>query len=163
MHIKLTLQNLTFRMSIANLLSYSTVEYHCSVDQVWCRCEEVTIEPAWHTLKFFILTPYRWLTGLLLFYPDRQHCTTLPSTPKRFFAAFLIRVMFFFMPWVFHGTLKCTTWRQFFCVASWPFRFTDAHSQHGFLHKESSPCFFRIFSFLSIIELSAWPLFISWK
>ena len=71
MHIKLTLQNLTFRMSTANLLSYSTVEYHCFVDQVWCRCEEVTIEPAWHTVKFLISTPHRWFTGLLLlFHPD---------------------------------------------------------------------------------------------
>lgn len=35
MHIKLTLQNLPFFMSIANLLLYSTVEYHCSLGQVY--------------------------------------------------------------------------------------------------------------------------------
>ena len=45
MHIKLTLQNLPFFMSIANLLLYSTVEYHCSLGQVYVVVSWVTIEP----------------------------------------------------------------------------------------------------------------------
>ena len=45
----------------------------------------------------------------------------------------------------------------FFCVASWLFVLRDVHSQRIDLQEESSPWF------LSAIELSAWPLFISWR
>ena len=48
--------------------------------------------------------------------------------------------------------------RTFFvCVASWLFALRDVHSQRLYLQEESLPWF------LSAIELSAWPLFISWR